>query len=190
MPSGTNTALYTGSINYISVPSTTDFWRVPLDGVNVGTSTVATGVYGSPLWAAFDSGSATIAGYPSSVDEIYAQIPGAWLSPQGYAVPCDNVSPGSTAGVPSLGISFQLGGQSYALADADAIQFAVPSAFFAGQGVTPPGNTQQWCIGSVQAYSPWPATLPPAFILGTPFLKNWYSAYRSSPPAIGLAKSR
>ncbi|KAL1409440.1 hypothetical protein Q8F55_003423 [Vanrija albida] len=177
---GLNRAQYAGTLHYIPLAGTTDFWRVALGGVRVAGRPVDTGA----LFAALDSGSSIISGHPASVAALYAAVPGAWLSPGGrYFVPCDGVAGGSA---PRLGVGFVLGGREYALADADAVLGAFGAAAFNG---TAPGGTQLWCMGSIQPFYAWPDYLPPAFVLGIPFLKSWYSAYRLAPPAIGLARA-
>lgn len=132
--SGTDTSLYTGNINYISIPtSNTDYWRIPLEGVTVGGSTVSVSVSaschnyviaaiaktfqlsnGQQPSTAIDTGTTLIAAPPSAIRAIYSAIPGAAAMSssqyQGlYQFPCRSVP----------NVTLQYGGLKYSIAAAD-----------------------------------------------------------------------
>ncbi|GAB1524705.1 hypothetical protein RhiTH_007859 [Rhizoctonia solani] len=77
---GTNEALYTGDIEFVSLPyaSNPTFWAIPIHSITVNgneISTVASDT--SAALAAIDTATSLIGGPPSAVRKLYAAIPGA-----------------------------------------------------------------------------------------------------------------
>lgn len=79
-----NESLYTGSINYIDIPSSTpSYWYIPMVALGVNGTNVTLG-NGDPL-VAIDTGTTLIGGPQSVVSEIYGLIPGALAATGAYA---------------------------------------------------------------------------------------------------------
>jgi len=168
---GTDTSLYTGNINYISIPtSNTDYWRIPLEGVTVGGSTVSVSLSnGQQPSTAIDTGTTLIAAPPSAIRAIYSAIPGAAAMSssqyQGlYQFPCRSVP----------NVTLQYGGLKYSIAAAD-----MSLGSFTRDTSMCTGAFFEMDISSQS---------PIQWIVGASFLKNVYSVYRYNPPAIGFAQ--
>ncbi|KAI0272749.1 aspartic peptidase domain-containing protein [Gloeopeniophorella convolvens] len=73
----TNTSLYTGEIDYQSVPSdAVVYWTLPMTSLLVNSNAVSL-PSGSASYAAIDTGTTLIGGPSDQVSALYAQIPGA-----------------------------------------------------------------------------------------------------------------
>jgi len=155
----TNSAYYTGSINYVSLTAQ-NYWLIPLGGITINGKTLTPGGQ-----AAIDTGTSLIGGPSDAMANIYAQIPGAAPGTgdlAGYYVyPCST----------KVTVSLKFGGTDYSI---NSVDFSRPAdssgttclgSFFP---IDLNGNTVQW-------------------IVGDSFLKNVYSVYRSQPPAVGFA---
>ncbi|KAH0836319.1 aspartic peptidase domain-containing protein [Lanmaoa asiatica] len=159
----TNSSLYTGSIDYIDIPGTPDYWYLPLDSLTVQGTAVSVG---SGTIAAIDTGTTNIAGPSSAIQAIYAQIPNS--SPASgqfsgyYQYPCST----------SVTVEFSFGGNTWAMSAAD-FEFATIS------------STE--CIGAFFDISTSSGSSTPSWIIGDAFLKNVYSVFRYNPPSIGFA---
>lgn len=72
---GTNSTLYTGNINYISL-SQAQYWMIPMTAMSVqgGQSIALSGVNQN---AVIDTGTTLIGGPKSILDQLYSQISGA-----------------------------------------------------------------------------------------------------------------
>jgi len=159
----TNSSLYTGSIDYIDVPSTPSYWYLPLESLRVqGTAiSIASGTY-----AAIDTGTTNIAGPSDAIQAIYAQIPssspatGQWIGY--YQYPCST----------SVTVSFSFGGNTWTMSAAD---FAFTSI------------SSSECIGAFFETTSTAGSSTPSWIIGDAFLKNVYSVFRYNPPAVGFA---
>ncbi|KIJ65104.1 hypothetical protein HYDPIDRAFT_27827 [Hydnomerulius pinastri MD-312] len=160
----TNSSLYTGQIEYIDIPGEPSYWYLPLDTVTVqGASIPLT----SSSIAAIDTGTTNIAGPVDAVQAIYAQIPGSqpatgsWTGY--YQFPCST----------QVSVSFSFGGTTWSMSPAD---FAY----------APLSSSQ--CIGAFfETSSGTGNSATPSWIIGDAFLKNVYSVFRYSPPAVGFA---
>lgn len=72
---GTNSSLYTGNINYISL-SQTQYWMIPMTSMSVkGGQTI--GLTGTNQNAVIDTGTTLIGGPKTVLDQLYSQISGA-----------------------------------------------------------------------------------------------------------------
>lgn len=69
---GTDTSLYTGTIEYHPVQTSSGFWKLSGASAVVGSSTPATG-----FQTIIDSGTTIMYGPPSAVAAFYAAIPGS-----------------------------------------------------------------------------------------------------------------
>lgn len=111
------------------------------------------------------SGTSLIGGPTSQMAALYAQIPGA--SPGTGDLAGYYVYPCST----NVSVSLSFGGQTYSISSSDFTRLADSS------------GTQ--CIGSFFALDINNGVVE--WIVGDSFLKNVYSVYRQSPPAVGFA---
>ena len=84
---GTNSRLYSGSIEYHSLVSS-QYWMIGRGSVSVNGRSAATG-----LSTIIDSGTTLMAATPSVVQSFYRNIPGSRLNSQIglYTFPCDSV---------------------------------------------------------------------------------------------------
>lgn len=77
MTGNTNTSLYTGQIDYQSIPSGfTSYWTLPITNLTVNSGSVSL-PSGSSSYAAIDTGTTLIGGPAAQVAALYAQIPGS-----------------------------------------------------------------------------------------------------------------
>ncbi|CAE6356747.1 unnamed protein product [Rhizoctonia solani] len=77
---GTNEALYSGDIEFVSLPyaSNPTFWAIPIHSITVNGNEISTvGPDMSAALAAIDTATSLIGGPPSAVENLYAAIPGA-----------------------------------------------------------------------------------------------------------------
>ncbi|KAF8322232.1 acid protease [Clavulina sp. PMI_390] len=154
-----NTNYYSGDINYITLTGE-NYWLIPLESISIDSKKLTPGGQ-----AAIDTGTSLIGGPSDTMAQLYAQIPGAQAGTgqlEGYYIyPC------STKVTVSLGF----GGQTYSIASED---FSRPA-----------DSTGTTCFGSF-----FPLDINNGvveWIVGDSFLKNVYSVYRASPPAVGFA---
>ncbi|KAI9510043.1 acid protease [Russula earlei] len=162
----TNTSLYTGQIDYQSVPSgSVNYWTLPLTNLSVGSSSV-TLPSGSSSYAAIDTGTTLIGGPATQVAALYALIPGS--SPgtgnyEGYyTFPCST----------TIDVTLSFGGKTWSISQ-DDFKMAQLSG--------------SQCLGAVFAYSGLGNGDGPAWIVGDTFLKNVYTVFRANPPSVGFA---
>ncbi|KAJ7281574.1 aspartic peptidase A1 [Mycena rebaudengoi] len=154
-----NSTLYTGDIEYIDVPtSTNSYWIYLLPGNSVSVGT------GQDAYAAIDTGTTLVGGPPDQIALIYAQIPGS--SPATgrydgyYQYPCDT----------TVVVTISFGGKSWTVSPADFHLTRISAGT---------------CIGAF--FSLTTGDSAPPWILGDTFLKNVYSVFRYDPPSIGFA---
>lgn len=155
----TNSSLYTGSIEYIDIPSQPSFWYITLTSVTVQGGSVP---LSTNAIAAIDTGTSNIGAPSSAMEAIYAQIPGSkpasgsWAGY--YQFPCST----------SVNVTFSFGGSTWAMAPADFSYAQVGGSQCIGAFFETTGNNPSW-------------------ILGDAFLKNVYTVFRYNPPAVGFA---
>ncbi|EIW79303.1 acid protease [Coniophora puteana RWD-64-598 SS2] len=160
----TNSSLYTGDIDFQNLPDGQQtFWIQEVTSMTVQGNNL-TQPSGSASYAAIDTGTTLVAGPPSAIQNLYAQIPGSapgtgqW---EGfYSYPCDT----------EVNVALSFGGPSWPVSPGD-FQFASTS-----------GNK---CIGAFYEIPSNQGT--PAWIVGDTFLKNVYSVFRFNPPSVGFA---
>jgi len=162
----TNSSLYTGSIDYLDIPTTPSpsYWSLTLSSLTVQGTAIS---LGSGATAAIDTGTTNIGGPSSAIQAIYAAIPGSsaatgeWAGY--YQYPCST----------SVTVTLSFGGNTWTMSSADFKFTSLSSsecigAFFETSSTTTTGSTPSWIIGDA-------------------FLKNVYSVFRYNPPSVGFA---
>lgn len=169
---GTNTSLYTGSIEFIDIPGNAPtYWLLPLSAVNVQGKSVRVAT-GSAALSAIDTGTTLVGGPSNDVRAIYEAIPGSQTVPgQGgfYSFPCSS----------TVSVSLAFGGKSWPINPSDM-----------NLGRVAQGSSQ--CVGAIFDLTRG-SNIPegagnPMWVVGDTFLKNVYSVYRASPPSVGFAQ--
>ncbi|KAI9437532.1 acid protease [Lactarius indigo] len=170
---GTNTTLYQGDIDFRSFTSPIkggSFWLQTVTGITVNGKGVNL-PSGDLAVAAIDTGTTLIGGPTAAVRAVWAAVPGA-VALDGnlagfFAFPCNA----------DLAISMSFGGPSWPISLADM-----------NLGTVGGGR----CLGAIfditQGTNVTPGQGNPAWIIGDTFLKNVYSVFRASPPAVGFAQ--
>jgi len=170
---GTNSTLYQGDIDFQSFTSPISggsFWLQTVTDVIVdGTSVSLPG--GDLNIAAIDTGTSLIGAPTAAVNAIWAAVPGSVpLSGQQagfFAFPCST----------QLSIAISFGGPAWPIRVADLNLGTVGSGRCLG------------AIFDITLGTNVPAgSANPAWIIGDTFLKNVYSVFRASPPAVGFAQ--
>jgi cathepsin D len=164
----TNDSLYTGDIEYTSIPgSQGTYWILPMTELAVNGKSVSL-LSGSAAYAAIDTGTTLVGGPSDQIEQVYAQIPGAQAltgTMSGYyTFPCAT----------PVTVSVAFGG---------ATTWDISPADFALPFQDPTGKR---CLGAFFALDTGSAA--PAWIVGDTFLKNVYSVFRYNPPSIGFAR--
>ncbi|KAH7885825.1 acid protease [Phlebopus sp. FC_14] len=161
-----NQSLYTGTIDYQNIPGgQPTFWLQEITSITVQGHSVSV-PSGSASYAAIDTGTTLVAGPSSTIEAIYAQIPGSQAGTgdmEGfYSFPCTS----------EVNLEISFGGPSWAISPAD----------FQFEATGPSSND---CYGAFYSI---PSTegVPP-WIIGDTFLKNVYSVFRYNPPSVGFA---
>ncbi|KAJ4463847.1 aspartic protease [Lentinula edodes] len=157
---GANSDLYSGSIEYHDVDTSTGFWQI--SGASIasdGTTAV------SNFATIIDSGTTIMYGPPSAVKEFYAQVSGSKLydSTDGYySFPCDSAPE----------VSFSWGGDSFTI-----------SADNFNLGTTSSGAST--CVGALAAEDL--GLGDNTWLLGDSWMKNVYTVFSFSKTAVGFA---
>jgi len=71
---GTNSSLYTGNINFITLTQA-QYWMIPMTSILVGNETIT--LTGSNQNAVIDTGTTLIGGPSTVLSALYSQVPGA-----------------------------------------------------------------------------------------------------------------
>jgi len=172
---GTNSSLYDGPINFISLVKA-QYWTIPMTSLSVsGGNAIA--LTGSNQNAVIDTGTTLIGGPPSVLEELYAQIPGAARGTtfdsdlvDYYVIPCDS----------NVEVSLTFGGKSYTMQANDLIGGTVSNSLCLGAFFIVD-------ISSGSQPIPGASSQVPAWIVGSAFLKNVYTVFQSNPTAVGFA---
>lgn len=159
-----NQSLYTGQIDYQNIPSGQEsFWVLPLTGMTVQGNSIPVPT-GSASYSAIDTGTTLVGGPSSAIQAIFDQIPGsapATGNYQGYyTYPCDT----------QVNISISFGGPFWPVSPKD----------FKLQALS-----DSQCLGAFFELTTGSGS--PNWIVGDTFLKNVYSVFSFSPPAVGFA---
>ncbi|KAH9929057.1 acid protease [Epithele typhae] len=161
---GTNSALYTGALEYHPVsPSSLGFWQI------TGASAFANGArVASGFQTVIDSGTTIMYGPPAAVKAFYAAVPGAKVFDAAnglYQYPC--------ARAPSVAFSWGPTGKAWAVSKNN---FSL--------GVTRAGST--WCVGALAGQDFGLGSN--VWLLGDSFMKNVYTAFSFARNSVGFAK--
>ncbi|KAI0355632.1 acid protease [Trametes cingulata] len=155
---GTDTSLYSGSIEYHSVTGS-GFWQIPNAKLYLGSKTLQSG-----FQTIIDSGTTIIYGPPNQVAAFYKNIPGSKLYDQQtglYSFPCSSV--------PS-NVAFSWGGKKWTISAAN-FNFGRVS------------STQ--CIGAIAGQDLGLGSN--TWLLGDSFMKNVYSVFSFDKNSVGFA---
>ncbi|EJF55819.1 acid protease [Dichomitus squalens LYAD-421 SS1] len=158
---GTNDELYSGSLEYHDVDTSTGFWQLTGAKTYVNGESVVTGIE-----TIIDTGTTILYGPPSAVKKVYAAVDGSGVydSSQGYYYyPCD--SPPT--------IAFSWGGKKWAISS-DNLSL----------GETESGSGK--CVGALAGQDLGLGSN--VWLLGDSFIKNVYTAFSFDDDAVGFAK--
>lgn len=157
---GTDSSLYSGSIEYHSVDTSTGFWQATGAKALVGGSTAVSG-----FETIIDSGTTIMYGPPSAVKTFYSKISGSKVydSSEGYySYPCNSA--------PS--VAFSWGGKSWTISAANF-----------NLGETESGSGQ--CVGALAGQDLGLGSN--VWLLGDSFMKNVYTAFNFGTNKVGFA---
>lgn len=163
---GSDPAHFSGPMTWVPVTSQT-YWESSLNSMTVKGSPVTT-----TQKAIFDSGTSLLAG-PTADVKVLAGIYGAtpsWINPNEYMIDCSLIP-----NLPTLDIT--IGGQQFSL-----------------NGTALTLNVEGECLFAMTGIDV-PAPAGPLWIMGDPFLRNYYSTWNwvnggnTGGPAVGLAPS-
>ncbi|RXK34701.1 hypothetical protein M231_08042 [Tremella mesenterica] len=156
--------IYTGDVTYVTVPSDAQYWQIPIDSMSMQGTAIS---LGTSTAAAIDTGTTLIGGPSAIIAKIYAAIPGSKPMTGSYVnyyeYPCTT----------SISFSLTFGGFEIQVSDAD---------FNLGRY----SSDTTYCTGAAFVQD-LPSNSPVQWIVGDTVLKNVYSVYRYSPPAVGFA---
>jgi len=158
---GANSDLYSGSIEFHDVDTSTGFWQITGASIASGSTTAV-----SDFETIIDSGTTIMYGPTDAVKEFYAKVSGSKLfdSSEGYySFPCDNVPE----------VSFSWGGESFQVT-ADNFNL----------GTTSSGAST--CVGALAAQDLGLGTN--TWLLGDSWMMNVYTVFSFAKTAVGFAK--
>jgi cathepsin D len=159
-----DSSLYSGDITYISLPTASEYWEIPMASMSMQGSNIN---MGGAVAAAIDTGTTLIGGPSDVVAAIYAAIPGSKRMTGSYSnyyeYPCST----------NVDYKITFGTNTITMRDAD---------FNLGKY----SSDSSLCTGAVFVQD-LPANSPIQWIVGDTALKNVYSVYRYQPAAIGFA---
>ncbi|KAJ6463451.1 acid protease [Mycena sanguinolenta] len=157
---GTDTAKYTGELEFHDVDTTSGFWQVTGATAKVGNSTVVSG-----FETIIDSGTTIMIGPPAAVKKVYAAVKGAKVFDAElgyYSFPC--------ATPPE--IAFNWGGKDWPISAANI-----------NLGQTAEGSSS--CVGALAGQNIGLGSN--VWLLGDSFMKNVYTAFDFGEEAVGFA---
>lgn len=170
---GTNSSLYQGSIEYLSLAGSPSYWLLNVNSLSVQGKTVSVG---SSSLAAIDTGTTLIAAPSAVTTDIWAAVPGS-IALTGeyaglYAFPCST----------SVTVTISFGGSAWTIDPADMNIGSVSSSVS--------GTTSEMCAGGIFdiGTSIGSGSDVPTWVVGDTFLKNVYSVFRADPAAVGFAQ--
>ncbi|KAG2365371.1 aspartic peptidase domain-containing protein [Suillus spraguei] len=170
---GTNSSLYQGSIEYLSLAGSPSYWLLNVNSLSVQGKTVSVG---SSSLAAIDTGTTLIAAPSAVTTDIWAAVPGS-IALTGeyaglYAFACST----------SVTVTISFGGSAWTIDPADMNIGSVSSSVS--------GTTSEMCAGGIFdiGTSIGSGSDVPTWVVGDTFLKNVYSVFRADPAAVGFAQ--
>ena len=163
---GMNMGHYHGNIDRLPMRAKSVTWEVDLDAISMGEQTVEMDDVG----AIFDSGTYSIA-LPSTLAQSLNRELGARHgdNEQHDIIDCDSLDT-----LPEL--TFMLAGHNFTLAPADYVD------------VRKAESGSHSCVSLITSLD-LPSPPGPVVLLGTPFLRRWYSVYDQGNDSIGLARA-
>ncbi|KAG1889871.1 aspartic peptidase domain-containing protein [Suillus subluteus] len=170
---GTNSSLYQGSIEYMSLAGSPSYWLLDVNSLSVQSKTVSVG---SSTLAAIDTGTTLIAAPNTVAADVWAQVTGSMALTgeyEGlYAFPCTT----------DVTVTISFGGSAWTINPADMNIGPVDSSVS--------GSTTEMCAGGIFdiGTSVGSGSNVPTWIVGDTFLKNVYSVFRANPAAVGFAQ--
>ncbi|KAJ3557273.1 hypothetical protein NM688_g1558 [Phlebia brevispora] len=159
---GTDTSLYTGSIEYNAIDASIPFWILQGASARLGSKTTI-----SNFETIIDSGTSIMYGPSDVIAKFYAQIPGSGVYDveEGfYYYPC--------ASNPVLG--FNWGGKTWTVSGTNFNLGAVALG-------------SRYCVGSLAGMDIGSESI---WVLGDSFMKNVYTVFSFDRPAVGFASLR
>ncbi|EJD35271.1 acid protease [Auricularia subglabra TFB-10046 SS5] len=168
---GTNTSIYTGDVDFITLPAGTQggFWNIPVVSVGLLGQEIKPSTDGSTVMGAIDTGTTLIGAPPAFVSRFYTLIEGAQPGTGSwdgfYLYPCAT----------QVNLTLNFGSRTWSVSNDD---FALMQVTDEGESSLCAGGLFDIDTGGNGA---------PDWIVGATFLKNVYSVFRSSPPSVGFA---
>ncbi|XP_058556922.1 renin isoform X2 [Neofelis nebulosa] len=162
---GSDPQYYQGNFHYVSV-SKTGSWQIKMKGVSVRSATL---VCEEGCMVVVDTGASYISGPTSSLRLLMETLGAKELSPNEYVVNCKQV--------PALpDISFHLGGRAYTLTSADYVL----KDSYGDDGL---------CTLALHGLDVPPPT-GPVWVLGSSFIRKFYTEFDRHNNRIGFALAR
>ncbi|GJJ14532.1 hypothetical protein Clacol_008797 [Clathrus columnatus] len=158
---GTDSSLFTGSVEFHDIVGDEGFWQIGGASVAVGSKTAVSG-----FQTIIDTGTTLAYGPPSAVKTLYSKIPGAkaFREEEGfYTFPCSSV--------PS--VSFSWGGKSWAISSSNF-----------NLGTVEEGSSE--CVGAISGEDLGLGNN--VWLLGDSFIKNVYAVFSPGQNAVGFAE--
>ncbi|KAI1794916.1 protease [Ganoderma leucocontextum] len=160
---GTNSQLYSGTIEYHKVSTANGFWQIGGASAHVGSKSIASG-----FDTIIDSGSTIITAPTDAAKKFWAAVPGSkeYDSQQGlYQYPCKSAPK----------VSFTWGGKQWAISS-DNLSL----------GETKSGSGQ--CVGAISGGDL--GLGDNVWLLGDSFMKNVYTVFSVDKNSVGFAQLR
>ncbi|KAJ7139322.1 aspartic peptidase domain-containing protein [Mycena epipterygia] len=161
---GVNASLYSGNIEFLGLAAGSTglgFWMLDVTAITVGKTSVS--ITPNATLTMFDTTLNGIYGPEADVRAIYAAIPGSSEAVETvFQFPCNT----------TVSVSVSFGGQTWVIDPKDMNQGPVS------------GSSGQ-CFGAIGSMT---GSQSPSWKFGIPFLRNVYSVFRETPPAIGFAQ--
>ncbi|CAI4231043.1 unnamed protein product [Auanema sp. JU1783] len=154
---------FTGPIAWEPLKST-DYWRIRLGAVNVGTTQIT-----GPVDAIVDTGTSLLTGPADQIKQIQRKIGAFPILGGEYEVECSRL--------PKMpNVTFNLGGQDFVLTPYDYVLQMV-------------SNGQESCVSGFMGLDI-PAPNGPLWILGDVFIGKFYSVFDHANKRVGFAQAK
>ncbi|KAJ7767692.1 aspartic peptidase domain-containing protein [Mycena metata] len=162
---GTNSTFFTGDVEFLDL-SKANSWALNISDLSVQGTSLKSKL--SSKLAVFDVASSFIWAPKADADAFWAAVPGSIFGQDLYQWPCST----------PINATVSFGGKTWTLTDNDL-------------NLGPITNGSQQCYGALTAWGSFALSeyaVPDAdWVFGLPFLRNVYSVFRATPPAMGFA---
>ncbi|KAJ7303706.1 aspartic peptidase domain-containing protein [Mycena albidolilacea] len=164
---GTNSSFFTGDVEFLDL-NQTNSWALNISDLSVQGTSLKSKL--SSKLAVFDVASSFIWAPKADADAFWAAVPGSTFSQTEslYQWPCST----------PINITVSFGGETWTLNSDDL-------------NLVPIASGDQQCYGALTAWGSFSLSeyaVPDAdWVFGLPFLRNVYSVFRETPPAMGFA---